>query len=216
MSKLYLPIPCPAFIERLCVWFLLRCKKIRYGHEFRSIKLTKGKYAIVSLEDYEKLNLNKWSVKISGSALYAVRLEKGKTIYMHNQIMQPPQGFVVDHQNHCGLDNGRENLRLATLSQNNCNRRKKSAASSSKYKGVHRIKDNGKWRARIGYKGKRIFLGDFDNEIDAAKAYDQAAVKYYGEFAALNFGLVAAKPLAKTDGEFALRNCDIFKSDNLK
>jgi hypothetical protein len=187
MSKLYLPIPYPAFIERLCVWLLLRCKKIRYSHEFRSIKLTKGKYAIVSLEDYEKLNLNKWSVKISGSALYAVRLEKGKTIYMHNQIMQPPQGFVVDHQNHCGLDNGRENLRLATLSQNNCNRRKKSAAASSKYKGVCLKTQCNKYCAEIRCNGKKTFLGYFDNEIDAAKAYDAAAKKYHGDFAALNF-----------------------------
>jgi hypothetical protein len=187
MDKINLSIPVPKFIARICVWFLLLCKKIRYGHEFRCINLTKGKYAIVSLEDYEKLNLNKWSVKMSGSALYAMRLEKGKAIYMHNQIMQPPPGFVVDHQNHRGLDNSRENLRLATLSQNNFNRRKKAADASSKYKGVHHRKDTNKWLARIGFGGKRIFLGHFDNEIDAAKAYDNAARLYYGDFAVLNF-----------------------------
>lgn len=205
MPKFYLSIPYPSFIEHLGVAILLRYKKIRYGFEYRCIKLTQGKYAIVSLEDYEKLNLNKWRLKISGSALYAVRIEKGKTIYMHNQIMQPPQGFVVDHKNHNGLDNSRQNLQLATPSQNNYNRRKKTGAGS-KYKGVCRRKDTGKWQARIGFEGKRIFLGDFDNEIDAAKAYDQAAKNYFGEF--------------------ALRNCDIFgsdialakadKSDNLK
>ena len=189
MTKYIIPIPfyVPDFLDRIRISILLLHKKIRYDHEFRCIKLTKGKYAIVDLEDYEKLNQNKWRALRGPQTFYAVRSEKGKTIYMHNQIMQPPQGFVVDHQNHCGLDNGRENLRLATLSQNNCNRRKKSAAASSKYKGVCLKTQCNKYCAEIRCNGKKTFLGYFDNEIDAAKAYDAAAKKYHGDFAALNF-----------------------------
>jgi hypothetical protein len=67
------------------------------------------------------------------------------------------------------------------------NRRKTSRKTSSRYIGVSFHKKKGKWMAVIGYKGKNVWLGRFDNEIDAAKAYDAAAKKYYGEFARLNF-----------------------------
>lgn len=104
--------------------------------------------------------------------------------------MQPQPGFIVDHRDHEGLNNTRTNLRLATRSQNSCNN-KKTRGRSSKYKGVSRDK-RGYWRAKIHFKGKHIFLGYFDNEIDAARAYDKAAKELHGEFAVLNFPQVAA------------------------
>ena len=186
MILYHLPIPVPVFIMRLCVWAALLCKKIRYGHEFKSIKLTMGKYAIVSPQDYDQLNKNKWSVRISDRTFYALRFENGKRIYMHNQIMHPPKGFVVDHKYHNGLDNSRENLRLATPAQNSFNQRKLSHATS-KYKGVYRNSRTGKWLAAIRYNGRKLHLGCFTSQKQAALAYDRAAKRYHREFACPNF-----------------------------
>jgi len=176
-------IKVPVFLARICLWILLRYKKIRYGCEFRYIPLNQGRFVIVDLADYEKLIKHKWRVMIIPE--YAVRTEKGETIYMHNEIMRPQSGFIVDHRNHKSLNNTRMNLRIATRSQNSCNN-KKTRGCSSKYKGVHRDK-KGLWRAKIHFNGKEIFLGCFEKEIDAAKAYDKAAKELHGEFAVLNF-----------------------------
>jgi hypothetical protein len=187
MPIFYLPIPYPAFIARLCIRLMLRYKKIRFGYELKYIELTKGKYAIVSLEDYEKINQHNWRALRSPQTFYAVRSEKGKTIYMHNEITQPPPDRMVDHIDHNGLNNSRPNLQLATRSQNACNRRKRDSKCTSKYKGVWFNKREGKWMSVIKVDGKRIFLGYFNNELGAAKAYDKAAKLYHGNFAVLNF-----------------------------
>ena len=107
---------------------------------------------------------------------------------MHNEVMPPLPGFVVDHIDHDGLNNSRPNLQLATRSQNAYNRRKTSSKCTSKYKGVCFNKREGKWISSIKVEGKRIYLGYFDNQIDAAKAYDKAAKEYHKNFAVLNFG----------------------------
>jgi hypothetical protein len=188
MPKTYLHIPVPDFIERLGVWFLLRHRKKHYGFTFRRIKLTGGKYAIVDVEDYEKLAQYDWQLYESKSKnLYAFRYENGKFIKMHRVIMNAPAGVFVDHRYGDGLDNRKVNLRIVTRAQNQYNRRKISKKTTSKYKGVHFKKDMNKFCATIGLKGKKTHLGYFDNEIDAAKAYDEAAKKLFGDYAKLNF-----------------------------
>jgi len=188
MQKSYLPFYYPDFIADICIRLVLRSKEIKYKCKLRAIKLTVGKTAIVSLEDYETLNQHRWRALRGPKCFYAVRSEKGKTIYMHNQIMQPPAGKLADHTDHNGLNNFRPNLQLATRSQNACNRRKRDTKCTSRYKGVWFNKREGKWMSAIKVDGRCIHLGYFDNEIDAAKAYDEAAKLYHGKFAVLNFG----------------------------
>ena len=106
---------------------------------------------------------------------------------MHQKIIEVPQGMVVDHINHDGMDNRGANLRAATYSENMYHRKKRSGAKQSKYKGIYWRKKNRKWQALITFERKRINLGYFRDEIEAAKAYDRAAKKYHGQFASLNF-----------------------------
>ncbi len=192
MDKINLSIPVPKIIKCLGVAILLAYRLRHYGFTFRLIPLTQGKYAIVDPEDFDELNKHKWYAREAGHTFYAVRsIRKNNinvtTVQMHRQIINPPDGRVVDHKNHEGLDNRKVNLRPATRAQNAWNSINLPKNGSSKYRGVKYSKANGKFRAAINVNGKRIHLGYFENEIDAAKAYDNAARLYRGNFAVLNF-----------------------------
>jgi hypothetical protein len=194
MPLLYFHIPsipfyAPKFLVNFCVKVLLYYRKKRYGRVFRLIRLAKGKYAEVDPADYDWLNAFRWQCyENSSKNCYAVRIEAGKILNMHRLIMNAPAGFIVDHGDGNGLNNTRSNLQIVTHSQNCCNRRKTSKPCTSKYKGVYWDKRERKWLACIYINGKRIYLGRFDDELQAAKAYDEAAKLYHKNFAVLNFG----------------------------
>jgi len=183
----------PTWLERPLVSIALAYRRLRFGYPFRKIPLTKGKFAIVDPEDYHQIRECKWYAHKSPHTFYAVRSltngkkEKRKNAYMHHMVIDIPAGMYCDHINHNGLDNRKANLRIATHTQNVWHRRKFRRPSRSKYKGVDWAKDMKRWRARITVNGRRIYLGSFDNEIEAAKAYDRAAKKFHGEFAMPNF-----------------------------
>src|SRR4029453_3163551 len=107
---------------------------------------------------------------------------KKSPITMHRQILNVPKGVEVDHANLDGLDNRRSNLRIATRSQNNANRRGHHDNLSG-VKGVSRHKETGKWMVQIAINNRDIYLGLFSRIKDAAAAYAQAANHYFGEFA---------------------------------
>lgn len=117
--------------------------------------------------------------------------ENRQNQWLHREIMQAPEHLEVDHENRNGLDNRRENLRLATRPQNGANRGmhpgRLPTGKSSKFRGVSFYKPRGVWQAQITYNGKNSGLGHFLNEKDAAIAYDAAAKEKFGEFAVLNF-----------------------------
>ena len=161
----------------------------------KEIPLTQNQVALVDDEDYNELVKYKWQarlVKKTGN-YYACRSGKkvdGKRpqIRMHCAIL----GIIgVDHRDSNGLNNQRYNLRPASQLGNARNASKSKAKLTSKYKGVC-IRNETKtlaYRAQITVNYKKIMLGTFHNEIEAAKVYDAAALKYFGEFAKLNFPL---------------------------
>ena len=157
----------------------------------REILLSQGKIAQVDDEDYEWLTQFKWCVVNQHGYWYVERkIRYGcnrMSQKMHSLIMQAPKGMQVDHINHNGLDNRRSNLRICTRAENQHNRLPIKRNQTSIFKGVTWNNTCHKWRARISINNTRILLGDFNSELEAAHAYDEAARKYYGEFAYTNF-----------------------------
>ncbi|TFG49850.1 MAG: hypothetical protein E4H40_02285 [Candidatus Brocadiia bacterium] len=193
MRKVRVAIYLPDFLCRIADSILQIYRRIRYGYAFRLIPLTQGKFAVVDPDDYKSLAQHTWNLIIDGKNNYAERfiLKPGKkrksTISMHREVMESPKDMCVDHINGNGLDNRRANLRSVTKLQNSWNRKKHPGNYSSRFKGVSRKKCSKKWRAKIGFKGKHIYLGLFDDEHAAARAYDAKARELYGKFASPNF-----------------------------
>ncbi len=147
----------------------------------KQIPLGEGVYAYVDAGDYEWLS--QWAWHLHGG--YAVRHENGKRIYMHREIMQPPDGMVVDHANRNKVDNTRANLNVCTQQENTLHRSKRNGASS-RFRGVSYNGNSGKWVARITFEGRRLFLGYFTEEVEAARAHDRKAAELMGASAPRN------------------------------
>lgn len=149
----------------------------------------RGKYeAIIDDCDAELAELN-WCVKIFRNSIYARRENSdGKMEYLHQVILEKANskpleiGQLVDHINRNGLDNRRENLRIANHQENEANS-KKQKGTTSQFKGVSWYAPTSKWRAQICKSGKRYFLGYFENENDAAARYRAKAFELFGSFA---------------------------------
>ena len=156
----------------------------------KEIPLTQGQVALVDDEDFNRVSVFKWLASRNRRTFYARRFfrEPGgscKSISLHRFILAPLPGFQVDHISGNGLDCRRANLRLVDQSENGVNRRPELGCSS-RYKGVSWDSEKQRWRPVIKVHGKRIRLGSFKSELEAARAYDEAAKNAFGEFARLN------------------------------
>jgi hypothetical protein len=194
LIRVVLSFTIPNWLELFLAGPVLLYRRLRYGCAFRKIPLTKGRYAIVDPDDYYRLSEYKWHVSGGGyNKYYAVRKGpnqngmRGEMVKMHREVANTPEGLLCDHINGRRLDNRKANLRSATYSQNVWNSKKTSSPGYSKYKGVTYRSRSKKWVAMIYLNRRQIFLGSFEDEIQAAKAYDRAAKKHFGEFAKLNF-----------------------------
>jgi len=147
--------------------------------------LGSGKFTLVDDEDYKELNNHKWFLSRNGYACCNMWINgKRKSVLMNRMIMGNPIDKYVDHKDTDKLNNQRSNLRICNNSQNQANR-KIQKNNPSGYKGVTR-KTKKMWAATIRKDNKNYHLGYFPEKIDAAKAYNEAAIKYFGEFARLN------------------------------
>jgi hypothetical protein len=171
-----------------------------------------GKHTIIiDTEDFDQVKEHTWGLSAGAHHNYpyaaasilhpdggwrirpvdGCRERRRSHLFLHHLIVGKPQeGMVIDHQEpkglETGLDNRKDNLREVDYSQNGQNSRS-SRNSTSKYKGVYWQKANGKWAAKIGYKGKNIYLGSFTCEHEAARAYNKKALELWGaEYALLN------------------------------
>jgi hypothetical protein len=159
----------------------------------REIPLTQGFVAVVDDCDVDLAEFGWYAaVRKGGARVYAQRKEgPDKVVLLHRVILARklgraiPRGMETDHHDGDGLNNRRHNLRLATHSQNQGNRKKRKEATS-RYHGVYWQKEKGKWHAQIRQGGKKVYLGLFSAEEDAARAYNEAAINTFGPFASLN------------------------------
>jgi hypothetical protein len=160
----------------------------------KEIPLTLGQVALVDDADWPYLSQFKWHAVRGGKNFYALRntqvhggVKGWRPVRMHRVIMGAIKGQKIDHRNGNGCDNQRGNLRLATGAQNMANQVTLCVRNTSGRRGVSWDRARKRWQVAVSDHGRRIPLGRFKDLDEAARAYDAAALKLYGEFARPNF-----------------------------
>lgn len=156
-----------------------------------SISITRGYWVKCDRSDFPLLNAHRWVADVRKkkrrTSVYAYRTRKRSTEYLHRFLFDVTDPtLTVDHINGDTLDNRRKNLRVVSYSANQQNKPKRHG-TVSRYIGVSkRPDDKSKWRSRIRYNCREVYLGTTSSEIDAAIMYDAAAQFLYGTHARIN------------------------------
>lgn len=137
--------------------------------------------ALIDIEDVEKCKKYKWRRR--GARYVVASLSKSKNLYLHHLIFS--ENCMIDHRSGNTMDNRKANLRKCTHSENLRNTGKQKRNKSG-YKGVSWNTQHGKWVAQIACSKQHYYLGEFDDRISAAEAYNKAAIKLHGKFVKLN------------------------------
>jgi hypothetical protein len=157
------------------------------------VPLTRGQWAVIDIEDASAVLTRrwwalKWSKRVPGfyAVAYVGRKLNGNPLaeFLHRFILGARSSHLVDHRDGNGLENRRFNLRVCDHANNRQNGRRLRSDNSCGFKGVYRREEG--WSAQIFSRGKHHSLGTFPTAEDAARAYDEAAVTLFGEFAATN------------------------------
>jgi hypothetical protein len=163
-----------------------RCKPNKHEINGDTVRITvaNGVSFIVDKLDYEGVSKKPWYISAQG---YVTTDIEGKSAKLHNFLLLPVEGEVIDHINRNKLDNRRKNLRKCTKQQN-CFNQSLRYTNTSGFKGVTLDKRRNTYYSRITYDGRTYHLGTFKayQIIDAAKAYNQKAIELFGEYAFLN------------------------------
>jgi len=147
------------------------------------VRLTRGKSTLIDKKDLQLITGHNWRTQSCGGRWYAAGSVGKEVVLLHRFITNAPSDMEVDHIDGNGLNNTRANIRICTHAQNMANR-KLSKNSRTGFNGVSVF--GKRYRAFIEVRGEKIYLGSFGNKIFAAKAYNRAAYKYFGQYATLN------------------------------
>jgi len=158
----------------------------------KQVPVGRARIALIDDQDADRICVRKWSLCVfrGSRTAYAAAWIDGKFTLLHRYLLEMSNPAIfVDHVNGCGLDNRRANLRICTHAQNRRNSRitrtYRGKPKSSRFKGVSLT--NGRWLVQVQADGRKVHVGRFSTEEDAARAYDFAARKLHGEYACLNF-----------------------------
>lgn len=170
-----------------------------------TFRTSNGFTVTVDADDYDEVMCHVWKARKPPSSRtyyvergeYDSQRKKWKLVLLHRQLLDSPDGVMVDHWNGNGLDNRRKNLRHCTNAQNQANQQLR-LDSRTGFRGVDFHAPSQFFRAHIKLDGKKRYLGQFATARDAAIAYDNAARSLYGEFARPNFPDIQEEPTPTT------------------